>query len=66
MSLLAQLEELHKQQELSVMEMFNNVNTTVDKIERGSKFLYNQSTTYSFTGLAVEYNMCIDYNLYTS
>ena len=37
-SLLTQLEVIHKQQELAVMEKFNEVNETVDKIERGSKY----------------------------
>ena len=34
-SLLSQLEQLHEQQELSVMEMFHQIGNTVEKIERG-------------------------------
>lgn len=36
-SLLDQLEVIHKQQELAVMEKYNEVNQTVHKIQRGSK-----------------------------
>ncbi|XP_067948165.1 B-box type zinc finger protein ncl-1-like [Watersipora subatra] len=38
-SLLAQLEVIHKQQELAVLEKYNEVNKTVDKIEHGSAFV---------------------------
>jgi len=47
-SLLDQLEELHKQQELSVMEMFNEVNTTVDELEHGSKLVTLQHINSCF------------------
>lgn len=36
-ALLAQLEQLHEQQELSVMEMFHNINKTIENIEHGCK-----------------------------
>lgn len=34
-SLLSQLEQLHERQELSVMEMFHQIGSTVEKIDRG-------------------------------
>ena len=39
-SLLSQLEQLHEQQELSVMEMFHQIGNTVEKIERGCMLLF--------------------------
>ena len=39
-SLLSQLEQLHEQQELSVMEMFHQIGNTVEKIERGCMFVF--------------------------
>lgn len=35
------MEELHSKQELSIMEMFHNLEKTVDRIEDGSKFAEN-------------------------
>lgn len=45
-ALLAQLEQLHEQQELSVMEMSHNVSKTSDSIQHACKYsllLYSKS-----------------------
>jgi len=36
--MLQELEEMHSSQELAVMEMFHNVEKTIEKIEDGCKF----------------------------